>query len=364
MNFLYVNYPSWIHPEIFPGVPFLGMIRWYGLMYVIAFVSAFFFLKRQMYEGALDSKDFRCNEDDIYGFLGCGIIFLLIGARLGSTLIYDTSGIYWQKPWLVFWPFDTKTGQFTGLAGMSYHGGFIGGIVGMIVWTKSHKKSFWQWADVMAVAVPLGYTFGRLGNFFNGELYGRITTMPWGMIFPDAELIPANQDWVSAFAAKAGITIRQGASYVNLPRHPSQLYEAFFEGICMFLLLWNIRKVKPFNGFLSCIYCIGYGAVRFVIEYFREPDADLGYRISKDGSDILYTNTSLLNISTGQILCSMMILAGIIILITLAILNKKGRMSPLPVITKPVKGDKSRESDSSKKSSTKKASKNKKSVKK
>ena len=169
-----------MHPQIFPGVKFLGLLRWYGLMYVFAFGTAYWILKKLAAEGALDNDVYKATEDDIFSFIATGIIFLLIGARVFSTLIYDTTGLYWKKPWLIFWPFDAA-GNFTGLAGMSYHGGFIGGLIGMIVWCRVHKKPFWKWCDAMCVAIPLGYTFGRLGNFLNGELYGRITTAPWGM---------------------------------------------------------------------------------------------------------------------------------------------------------------------------------------
>lgn len=320
---LYINFPKWIHPEIFPGVPVLGLLRWYGLMYIFAFATAYLVLKRERKEGLLDTTEQKATEDDIFSFITFGIIFLLLGARIFSTLVYDTSGLYWKKPWLIFWPFDTETKQFTGLAGMSYHGGFIGGLIGMIVWCVTHKRPVWKWIDAMVVAIPLGYTFGRLGNFMNGELYGRITTVPWGMVFPRAERFSYSINWVQDFAAACGMTVAEGTKLVNLPRHPSQLYEALFEGLLLWTVLWTLRKHKPFDGFLAGCYTIGYGLVRFVIEYFREPDADLGYRISRDGSDAIYINTSLLNISTGQILCSLMILGGIGIITTLAILNRK-----------------------------------------
>ncbi|MBQ0038815.1 MAG: prolipoprotein diacylglyceryl transferase [Treponema sp.] len=320
-SLLYINYPSWIKPEIFPGVPLLGLIRWYGLMYVFAFSAAFFVLKKLLKQGALDTLEQKTTEDDIFSFIACGIVFLLIGARIFATLVYDTSGDYWRKPWLIFWPFDVNTKKFTGLAGMSYHGGFIGGFLGMIFWCKKNKRPMWKWIDAMVVAIPLGYTFGRLGNFLNGELYGRITTMPWGMVFPRAERYSASLEWVKVFAGEIGMELN--TKLVNLPRHPSQLYEAFFEGVFLFICLWNLRKVKKFDGFLSGCYTIGYGLVRFVIEYFREPDADIGFVISRDGSTALYTNTSLLNISTGQILCFLMILGGTAILISTYLLSRK-----------------------------------------
>ncbi len=308
MNFLYINYPSWIHPEIFPGVPFLGLLRWYGLMYVFAFGFAYLALKKQFKEGALESPDRPASEDELTSFIATGIVFLLLGARIFSTLIYDTSGKYLTKPWLIFWPFD-ESGRWTGLQGMSYHGGAIGGAIGMIVWCKIHKRSFLQWSDAMCTAIPLGYTFGRIGNFLNGELYGRITKMPWGMIFPDAEKFSPSIEWVKNFAADIGMSVEQNLM-VNLPRHPSQLYESFFEGIALFALLWFLRKKKPFDGFLTGMYLAGYGAIRFCLEYFRMPDSDLGFRISSDPAASISQNTSLLNISTGQILCALMILAG------------------------------------------------------
>lgn len=325
MNFLYLNYPSWIHPQIFPNIKFLGLIRWYGLMYVFAFATAYFLLKKQAEEGALDSKDYKANEDDLFSFIATGILFLLIGARVFSTLVYDTSGVYWKKPWLIFWPFSN--GHFTGLAGMSYHGGFIGGLFGTLFWCFKHKKPVWKWIDAMATAIPLGYTFGRLGNFFNGELYGRITTAPWGMTFPGAERFSARLDWVQDFAAKIGMDI-SNMNLVNLPRHPSQLYEALFEGLVLWAVLWLCRKHKKFDGMQTMIYAGGYGLVRFIIEYFREPDAEIGYRFAKDASAPIYTNTSLLNFSTGQLFCFCMVvfaITGSIILYTKEKHKKEGK---------------------------------------
>ena len=321
MYFLYINYPSWIHPEIFPGVPFLGLLRWYGLMYVFAFGFAYMALKRQFKEGALETSGRKTTEDDLVSFIAMGIVFLLVGARIFSTLIYDTSGKYLSKPWLIFWPFD-ESGRWTGLQGMSYHGGAVGGTLGMWVWCKIHKRPYLQWTDAMCTAIPIGYTFGRVGNFLNGELYGRITQMPWGMVFPDADRFSTSIEWVQEFAAKVGMTLDNNA-LANLPRHPSQLYEAFFEGIVLFAILWFLRKKKPFDGFLSGLYLAGYGFFRFFLEYFRMPDADLGFRISSDPSASISQNTSLLNISTGQILCALMIVAGVGIIVGAGIASKK-----------------------------------------
>ena len=319
---LYIQYPSWIHPEICPHVPVLGLLRWYGLMYVFAFGTAFLLLKKVMNEGMLNSKSFTATEDDIFSFIGTGIIFLLVGARVFSALVYDTSGMYRRMPWLIFWPFDTR-GHFTGLAGMSYHGGFIGGLCGMIFWCVRRKQPVFKWVDAMVTAIPLGYTFGRLGNFLNGELFGRITTAPWGMLFPNAERFSSSLDWVRAFAEKAGVPLVDGAALVNLPRHPSQLYEAFFEGIVLWAILWLLRRHKKWDGLLSGIYMAGYGFFRFIIEYFREPDAELGYRIAKNSAAPIYTNTSLLNFSTGQVLCFLMIIGGILMALGTRIYYKR-----------------------------------------
>jgi phosphatidylglycerol:prolipoprotein diacylglycerol transferase len=198
---------------------------------------------------------------------------------------------------------------------MSYHGGFIGGFLGTILWCLKKKQPLFRWIDVMAVSIPLGYTFGRLGNFLNGELFGRVTTAPWGMIFPQAQRFSRSLPWVQDIVEKTGIPLSDASALVNLPRHPSQLYEALFEGIVLFLFLWFLRKRKPFDGFLSGMYIIGYGVVRFVIEYFREPDADIGYRITAVEDAPTYFNESLFNISTGQVLCFGMIAIGLLVML-------------------------------------------------
>jgi phosphatidylglycerol:prolipoprotein diacylglycerol transferase len=324
---LAIPYPAWIHPEIFPGVPFLRLLRWYGLMYVFAFGTAYLVFRKLIKAGALDSPGRPATEDDALSFFSWGIIFLLIGARVFSALVYDTTDIYRQKPWLIFWPF--AGGRFTGLAGMSYHGGYIGGLLGMICWSLYHKRPILKWVDGMVIAIPAGYTWGRIGNFLNGELFGRVTTVPWGMIFPNAERFSYSIPWVREIADKAHIPAPAGGGLVNLPRHPSQLYEALFEGLILFLTLWLLfkffssRKGKPFDGFFSWAYTAGYGLVRFFIEYFREPDTDLGYRIEAVAGSPTYRNVSFLNISTGQILCLLMITGAIIASIACYALQKR-----------------------------------------
>ena len=319
---LFINYPSWIHPEVFPSIPILHLVRWYGLMYIFAFSTAYFILKKLLKEGFFNTENYIATEDDIFSYISTGIVFLLIGARVFSTLVYDTSGLYLRKPYLIFWPFDEVTHKFTGLAGMSYHGGFIGGLLGCIFWCKKNKRPVLKWLDAIVIAVTAGYTFGRIGNFLNGELFGRVTAMPWGVIFPSAQKFSVSLDWVKATMEQIGLTVAEGTRLVNLPRHPSQLYEAFFEGFFTFIILWNVHKKKMADGVVASLYPICYGTVRFVIEYFREPDIDIGYRFSVDSNAHTYMNTSLLNISTGQVLCALMIIGGII-MFTLRVRAKK-----------------------------------------
>ncbi|GAB1484491.1 hypothetical protein MASR2M78_33090 [Treponema sp.] len=198
-----------------------------------------------------------------------------------------------------------------GLQGMSYHGGLIGAVIAVVIYTQVKHMDTREVGDLLVVGIPLGYTFGRLGNFINGELYGRVTSGPLGMIFPYAERFSTKEAWVREIAEKVGIST--STALVNLPRHPSQLYEALFEGIVLWAVLWALRNRKPFKGFMIGAYMIGYGLVRFVIEYFREPDIDLGYRITLVQTDIppaLYSSP--FNFSTGQILCALMIAGGLL----------------------------------------------------
>jgi len=300
---LYIPFPSWLKPEVIPGLP----VRWYSLMYIVAFGIAYLLYRRQVKE-----RRFPMSEDDLYGLFFWGILALIVGARLFSTLIYETSRIYLRQPWLIFWPF--RNGRFTGLQGMSYHGGAFAGLLAVVIYAKVKKFSFRELGDMFVASIPLGYTFGRLGNFINGELYGRVTSSPIGMIFPHATSYPASEPWVREIAEKAGLPLAD--AMVNLPRHPSQIYEMIFEGIVLWAIIWLVRNRKPFKGFLVGLYFAGYGFFRFFIEYFREPDEDLGYRIQFVENTLppAYSHP-LLSFSTGQILCFLMILFGVVWLI-------------------------------------------------
>jgi phosphatidylglycerol:prolipoprotein diacylglycerol transferase len=273
-------------------------------MYVFAFATAYLLFRRQVKE-----RRFPMSEDDITGLFSWGILGLLLGARLFSTLIYETSNYYITQPWLIFLPF--RNGQYTGFQGMSYHGGAFACTLAIFIYTKVKGFNFREIGDMIVTCIPLGYTFGRLGNFINAELYGRVTTSPIGMIFPHAAELPASESWVLEIAEKTGIAVN--GAFVNLPRHPSQLYEAFFEGIVLWAILWFLRNRKPFKGFQFGMYFAGYGFFRFFIEYFREPDADLGYRIEfvKSTLPAAYSHPPF-SFTTGQILCILMIVFGLV----------------------------------------------------
>ena len=271
---------SWQHlPEhITPYLFSIGtfQLRYYSLMYIVAFVLVYFLV---IYR--IKNEKYKYTAEDIQDYLVWAMIGVLLGARLGYVLIYNFV-YYLQHPLEIFLPFSFADGiRFIGISGMSYHGGVIGVIIMSVLFCRKRKIDFWKFADLICPAIPLGYTFGRLGNFINGELFGRATTMPWGMYFPlDA---------------------------TNTLRHPSQLYEAAFEGILLFIILWLLRKKTGVNGYLLGLYIFGYGLARFIVEFFREPDFAVG------------------PISIGQFLCLLMMLAGIMILTWLKNTKQKNR---------------------------------------
>ena len=311
---LFINYPSWISPYVIKGLP----IRWYAVMYVFAFATAYI-----LFMGLLKEKENRDikkeSAEDL--FIYC-VIGLLIGA---SCLFYDDALYYLSHPWLVFWPF--RNGEFVGLPGMSYHGGVIGAIVAGLIYTKVKKISFLRFADLITSAIPFAYTWGRLGNFINGELYGRVTTSRMGMVFPTAERFSTAHQWVRSVADTVGIVYSPG-DYVNLPRWPSQLFEAFFEGIVLGIIIWFVvRKIKKkmnmADGTILASYLMGYGLIRFILEYFRQPDSDIGYVIGHSSN--IYLFESVLNISKGQVFCLLMVIGGLALLLCVNLIAKRNR---------------------------------------
>ena len=242
-------------------------VHYYGLMYIVACTVTYALVRHRLkHEGR-----FAISVDHVNNLMTYMLIGVIVGGRLGYVLFYNLS-YYFHNPLEIFLPFEFSNGvTFTGISGMSFHGGLLGVILSVWLYTKKNSLSFWVVADLFAPAIPLGFTFGRLGNFINGELFGRVTTSPIGMYF---QLAPGTD-----------------------LRHPSQLYEAFFEGIFLFAVLWPMRKIPFPNGTLMAFYIIGYGVVRFFIEYFRQPDAHLGF--------------VWMSFSLGQILCGLMIISGI-----------------------------------------------------
>ncbi|MBN2617156.1 MAG: prolipoprotein diacylglyceryl transferase [Spirochaetales bacterium] len=313
--FQYINYPSWISPEIIPGF----FVRWYAVMYLVAFGITYLLFVKQIKRDKYSIKKDVASDYIFYIMIG-----LVVGARIFSTLVYEIDDYYRNAPWLIFWPF--RNGQFVGFQGMSYHGGVIGGITAALIFTKVKKLSFLDLGDYLCTALPLGFTFGRLGNFINGELYGRITTSPLGMIFKTTPLthrFNASKQWVQDFATKINMDI-SGQTLVNLPRHPSQLYEAFFEGVFLWFLMWFVvKRFHKFKGFMLSMYLILFGFIRFCVEYFRQPDEGLDFPIALGPPSGIYEFKSFLNITTGQILSLGMAVTGIILLIIFRLYSKK-----------------------------------------
>ena len=256
-------------------------LQYYGLMYIVAFAFTYILASHRIRR----EDRFRINVDQLQGLMTAMILGLIIGARLGYVLFYNFS-YYLHHPLEVILPFEFSGGfRFTGITGMSYHGGLIGVVVATVIFVRKNRLDFFNMADLIVPCIPLGYTFGRLGNFINGELFGRVTTHPIGMFFP--------------FAPGPG------------RRHPSQLYEAFFEGIVLFIVLWTVKSRVTTRGAMLALYLMGYGLVRFFIEYARQPDAHLGF--------------ILLSLSMGQLLCMAMILAGGLLLLYL---KRQSRIQP------------------------------------
>lgn len=256
--------PENINPILFAIGPI--QIRYYGIMYLMSFLVVYGVLLHRIKKEKFGYTQQQCEDYIVWAVLGA-----LIGGRLGYIFFYDFA-YFLQHPLEVFWPFRKADGiSIVGISGLSYHGGVIGVLIATIWYCKKMQFQFWSFVDFIMPAAPLGYTCGRIGNFLNGELWGRVTQVPWGMYFP----------WAPTYDL----------------RHPSQLYEAFFEGIVLFFVIWMIRNRENFKGYLFFVYLFGYGIARFVIEFFRQPDEHLGFVA--------------LNLSMGQILSIFMILIPI-----------------------------------------------------
>lgn len=248
------------YPNIDPVAFYLGPlpIRWYALAYIAGFLMGWQYC---LYLAGLN-KDARPNKTDIDDFLPWAILGVIVGGRIGYVFFYQFE-MYAQDPVEAFKIWH---------GGMSFHGGMLGVIVAMISFSAYHKISFLRLSDMLACAAPIGIFFGRIANFINGELFGRITNQPWGMVFP-----------------------RGG----DLARHPSQIYEAALEGLVLFLILFLLARrdwVRERPGMLAGAFFIGYGISRIFVEFFREPDLEIGYVIGP--------------FTMGQILSLPMVLGG------------------------------------------------------
>jgi phosphatidylglycerol---prolipoprotein diacylglyceryl transferase len=267
-GFLYwwQHLPENMSPEIFSW----GALRvqWYGLMYIVAFALTYLLANRRI---KTEARFSMYDSEFLKNILTWAFIGVLAGGRLGYVIFYNFNH-YLHNPLEIILPFSLKDGHFTGISGMSYHGGVTGAILGPALFCRKYKADFWNLCDLFFPVAPLGYMFGRIGNFINGELYGRVTTSAIGMHFP-------------------------GSPDPTQLRHPSQLYEAFFEGIFLFAVLMLLRKAKLPKGAMAGLYIFGYGFVRFFIEYYRQPDAHLGFVF--------------LHFSMGQLLCMGMMAIGV-----------------------------------------------------
>ena len=248
-----------IHPSIDPVIVSFGVlqIRWYGLAYILSFLLGIYLIKQinQNYQKKIENKKI----DDFFIW---AIIGVILGGRIGYILFYQSSSIFT----------DPLNVLYIWKGGMSFHGGLIGITIAALFFSKKNSVNFFQLSDLVSCVAPIGLFLGRLANFINVELYGRVTDFPFAMIYPSID---------------------------RLPRHPSQLYEAFFEGIILFIILIYYNKTNYFKnnfGLVTSLFFILYGVFRISIEFLREPDTHIG----------LFLNS----ISMGQLLCIPLIIIG------------------------------------------------------
>ena len=248
-----------IHPQFDPVLISIGplAIRWYALSYIVGFMLFLWLGRRRIAQG--NTLFTREMLDD---FLTWGILGVIIGGRLGYVLFYKFS-TYIDHPLDIFKVWE---------GGMSFHGGFLGVLAAMWLFSRKYKISFLKTMDFVAPLVPLGLASGRIGNFINGELWGRVTDINafWAMGFPQA-----HYEDVEA-AAHNPLWAEWLQQYAMLPRHPSQLYQFALEGICLFIVLWIFSKKTRPDGQIASLFLAGYGFFRFLAEFARQPDDYLG----------------------------------------------------------------------------------------
>ncbi len=252
-----------VHPRFDPVALSLGpiQIHWYGLTYLAAFGLFLWLASRRVALPHYARAGWT--RRDVEDMLFYGVLGVIVGGRLGYALFYKPAE-YLAQPLdiLMVWK-----------GGMSFHGGLLGVLGAMALYARGKKRPFWQVMDIVAPCVPTGYAAGRIGNFINGELWGRAAdpSLPWAMVFPQS-----------------------GSA---LPRHPSQIYQFLLEGLLLFVLLWWYARHERPTGQVAAAFAVGYGVMRFGVEYFREPDAFLG--------------TLSLGLSMGQWLCVPLVVFGV-----------------------------------------------------
>lgn len=268
------------HPQFDPVAIHLGPfgVHWYGLMYLMAFTGFLLLGRLRIKQGRYPDWEARELDDLLfYGVLG-----VILGGRLGYVIFYKPDHYLSHLLDIIkIWE-----------GGMSFHGGFLGVLLAMLFFARKTGRSFFQVTDFIAPLVPIGLAFGRLGNFINGELWGRVTSpdAPWAMLFPQAR--HADRLLAQGDPALNAMLLQYGA----LPRHASQLYQFALEGLLLFVMLWLYSRKPRAVGRASALFLVGYGAFRFIAEFAREPDDFLGLLA--------------MNFSMGQWLSLPMILLG------------------------------------------------------
>lgn len=275
-----------IHPEFDPVAISLGslQVHWYGLMYLLAFAAAYALAHLRSKQRS-DFTPEMVSDLVFFGALG-----VILGGRIGYVLLYNFSE-FLANPLYLFKVWE---------GGMAFHGGFLGVVVAMCYFAYKYKKSTFSVLDFIAPCVPTGLLFGRLGNFINGELWGRVSEsgLAWLMYFPQA----ARADFELMQADSSLIAISHGVNgFALLPRHPSQLYQAATEGLLLFILLWWFSAKPRPRYAVSALFLLGYGVSRFITEFFRQPD--VGYTLIMGW------------MSKGQLYSLPMIIAGVVLMI-------------------------------------------------
>lgn len=276
-----------IHPQFNPVALDLGIIQahWYGLMYLLAFGMAY---GLAIYR-TKTRKDW--NADMVADLIFYGAMGVILGGRIGYVLFYQF-GEFIKNPAYLF-----KITE----GGMSFHGGFLGVMFALWLFSRKYKKPLFNVFDFIVPCVPTGLLFGRIGNFINGELWGRVSNggYNWLMVFPQA--VNSDHTLINENPVLHNIAIKFG-DYLLLPRHPSQLYQAFSEGVILFILCWWFASKPRPRMAVSGLFVMGYGIARFTTEFFRQPDADQGFIL-------------LGWVTKGQLLSLPMIIFGLILLI-------------------------------------------------